>query len=280
MIRRRAIALLPLVATLVAGFVSAPPAQALLDHTFRIQCAYSHAAMDDPIVFPKQPGASHLHTFFGNTSTNAFSTYRTLRAGTTTCQETADASGYWVPALYQDGKLIVPSNVAAYYRAAAKVPSSIHAFPAGLEMVAGDAHATAPQASWITRWQCLGAYVPYGSGPPYCIGTLSMLIFFPDCWDGRRVDSPDHKAHMAYAEPPDAGSDRTCPKTHPVPVPQIQLEAQYPSPTLGWLGGPGTTLALRALVHGPWRLLQRVGSAHAGEQGPLPHHGARPVLRR
>ena len=34
---------------------------------FLVECAFSHAAQDDPIVFPDQPGMSHLHVFFGNT---------------------------------------------------------------------------------------------------------------------------------------------------------------------------------------------------------------------
>jgi hypothetical protein len=33
---------------------------------------------DDPIVFPRQPGAAHQHDFFGNTSTNAYSTDASL----------------------------------------------------------------------------------------------------------------------------------------------------------------------------------------------------------
>ena len=48
-------------------------------------CRYSHQAPDDPIVFPGQPGLSHLHTFAGNTSTNAFSSFGSLRSSGTTC---------------------------------------------------------------------------------------------------------------------------------------------------------------------------------------------------
>ena len=33
---------------------------------FVVQCTLSHAEYDDPIVYPDQPGMSHLHTFFGN----------------------------------------------------------------------------------------------------------------------------------------------------------------------------------------------------------------------
>jgi hypothetical protein len=37
----------------------------------RTACQFSHMAFDDPIVYPGQPGKSHLHVFFGNTGTNA-----------------------------------------------------------------------------------------------------------------------------------------------------------------------------------------------------------------
>jgi hypothetical protein len=50
-------------------------------------------------VYPKQPGASHLHDFFGNTTTNAFSTYAGMLAGGTNCQEPGDTAAYWAPAL-------------------------------------------------------------------------------------------------------------------------------------------------------------------------------------
>src|SRR5215210_801771 len=38
---------------------------------FATLCRFSHQAPDDPIVFPGQAGKSHLHTFFGNTTTSA-----------------------------------------------------------------------------------------------------------------------------------------------------------------------------------------------------------------
>lgn len=48
---------------------------------FVVRCGYSHSLPDDPIVFPGQQGASHLHDFFGNTATDAFSTQASLLAG-------------------------------------------------------------------------------------------------------------------------------------------------------------------------------------------------------
>src|SRR5205085_7645155 len=68
---------------------------------FRISCDFSHMANDDPIVFPNQPGRSHLHTFFGNTGTNAFSTADSIATtGNSTCRGgTANRSAYWVPSM-------------------------------------------------------------------------------------------------------------------------------------------------------------------------------------
>lgn len=28
---------------------------------------------------------------------------------------------------------------------------------------------------------------------------LELHVTFPDCWDGVRLDSPDHRSHMAYS---------------------------------------------------------------------------------
>src|SRR6478752_5197313 len=72
--------------------------------TFRIPCAYSHMAYDDPIVFAGSPGASHLHVFFGNTSVDANSTQQSLDAGGSTCRGgTANRSAYWMPAMIDTG---------------------------------------------------------------------------------------------------------------------------------------------------------------------------------
>ena len=85
-----------------------------------VSCTYSHSLNDDPIVFPGQVGVSHLHDFTGARTTNAFSTFTSLRAGGTTCAMPGDKSAYWVPALYEDGVRILPQapsgNSVFYYR--------------------------------------------------------------------------------------------------------------------------------------------------------------------
>ena len=47
---------------------------------FRFICGPSHEAYDDPVVFPGQPGKSHLHQFWGNSQANGNSTYESLRS--------------------------------------------------------------------------------------------------------------------------------------------------------------------------------------------------------
>jgi hypothetical protein len=75
---------LVIVVALTIGIVplSAPPA--LASARFHIECDFHHLKRDDPIAHHGHPGMSHLHEFFGNTSTNAYSTWLSLsRAGTT-----------------------------------------------------------------------------------------------------------------------------------------------------------------------------------------------------
>ena len=43
---------------------------------FRFLCGPGQVLADDPIVYPGQPGKSHLHQFYGNTTANAYSDLR------------------------------------------------------------------------------------------------------------------------------------------------------------------------------------------------------------
>jgi hypothetical protein len=190
---------------------------------FATVCDYSHQAPDDPIVKPNQPGTSHLHQFFGNATTDAATTYDSLRAGGTTCRASEDGSGYWVPALYKDGAEVQPTFMNVYYRAARHDPGSIQAFPAGFRVVAGDAMATSAQGQRVTGWVCQGIPGP-SETPPTCPANapLTMHAEFPDCWDGVSTDSPDHKSHTAY------GRLGVCPADHPVALPSLTLIVHYP----------------------------------------------------
>lgn len=213
----------------------APSTEALQGVNFVSACGFSHRAMDDPIVYPKLPGASHDHTFVGNVSTNASSKLYTLRQAGTTCHRPLDTAAYWMPTLLLAGQPVTPRMAQVYYRRSTL--AAVTPFPAGLKIVAGDAMATAPQARRVTYWNC-GAEsgVPQSSTVPTCPDTrtnsLRLHVNFPDCWDGRRLDSPDHKSHMAYS------TRAACPSTHPVAVPRISLIYAY-----SITGGPDVVLA-------------------------------------
>jgi uncharacterized protein DUF1996 len=198
-------------------------------------CSFSHMAMDDPIVYPRQPGASHDHSFVGNTTTNAYSTLRTLRAGSSTCRRGGETAAYWMPTLLLNGQMVAPTSATIYYRR--KTLARVRAFPAGFKMIAGDRRATSPQGMQITFWNCGAASsVPASTEVPTCPDTraqsLRLHVNFPSCWDGRHLDSADHQSHVAY---PVRGA---CPATHPVAVPAISLIYRYPS-----TGGSGVTLS-------------------------------------
>lgn len=64
-----------------------------------VECAPPHRSLDDPIVFPGESAAAHLHEFFGNVATDADSTYDSLQLGETSCDQPLDRVAYWVPAL-------------------------------------------------------------------------------------------------------------------------------------------------------------------------------------
>jgi len=85
---------------------------------FRFICTPSHEAKDDPIVFPGQPGRSHLHQFFGNSLADANSTYRSLRtSGESTCTNALNRSAYWMPAMLNGkGGVVRPDYVSIYYK--------------------------------------------------------------------------------------------------------------------------------------------------------------------
>ena len=224
--RRRVSALFTIIAiatTIVP--LSAPPAFATA--RFHIECPFHHRKMDDPIVYPNQPGASHLHEFFGNTSTDAFSTHLSLRQARTTCGLLGDKGAYWIPAVYKNGNLVRASDADFYYRGQTSPLSAIRAFPPGLKMLAGDAHATQLQSTKIVSWSCTGS----GDGRARmrdCGGAfVKVLIKFPSCWDGLQKDSADHRSHMRYSIRKGNGR-RGCPRSHPVPLPELTYSITLP----------------------------------------------------
>jgi len=209
-----------------------PSAAASTVPDFVSTCAFSHRAMDDPIVAPGRPGASHSHDFFGNATTDAFSTLTSLHSGSTTCDMPGDTAAYWVPTLSVGGHQVTPTRLRAYYRPGTKDPASLTSIPAGLKMVAGNSHATTAQSTRVVTWGCGVASQGTASVPTCPAGTLVLHVYFPDCWDGVHLDSTDHASHMAYTK------FGRCPADHPVAIPKLTEDVLYPI-----RGGPGVALA-------------------------------------
>jgi hypothetical protein len=213
--------------------------------SFNILCHLDHVAPNDPIVHPGMPGMSHLHLFFGNHSTNANTTTHSLQTTSSSCSRgmgKLDLSAYWVPALYYKtahGAMPVTSKqqtLAVYFqRAGGTGGPKVRPFPAGLRMVAGNAMAASAQSTNLVWWKCGDLGDPL-AGIPQCTfqRPIDATLTFPNCWDGRNLDSTDHKSHMAY---PDKRG--TCPSGHPVVLPRMTYHVTYP----GIPGGPRFFLA-------------------------------------
>jgi hypothetical protein len=198
---------------------------------WQIGCEMAWTRPYDPIVVPG--GFSHQHDIFGARITPQ-TTYEDLRAMPNTCNRfregglSGDKSAYWVPSLYdRHGNKVRPELAVAYYRVAPGVgPQRIEPFPTGLKIVAGDHMARGPQPG-VVVWACGGGghgAIAHGHLPRDCTiddyPHVIMSVAFPDCSDGR-VDSPDHKSHMAYS----VGG--VCPPTHPHYVPRLSVEVKY-----------------------------------------------------
>ncbi len=212
---------------------------------FRFSCRPSHLSYDDPIVYPGQPGASHLHQFFGNTLANGNSTYASLRTtGESTCSNILNRSAYWMPAM-MDGKggVVIPDWMSVYYKRrpasdseCQRMAKACVQLPRGLRYVFGfsmadHARSDPARARW---WNCDGP----GAAPGHFAtiaeaakgcpagARIGGVLFSPDCWNGRDLDSPDHRSHMAYSTYVGDAFAR-CPATHPYVVPTFTLGAWY-----------------------------------------------------
>lgn len=225
---------LVLIAAIVAlAFAQAASAE---NGKFDIGCAYSHSLPDDPIMFPGEPGASHLHDFFGFKQTDAFSTAVQMLADLrtdphlTTCTEKGDferfpaanASGYWTPAVYWNGQRVRPNHVHIYYRRQGQ--RDVEPFPTGFKFVAGDPMGSKEQQRGKVRWFC----GPVGGSelemiPADCDGHrgIHAEALTASCWNGE-LDSFDHRSHVAYPE------GDGCPAGYPRRLPRLTMHFAYP----------------------------------------------------
>jgi hypothetical protein len=217
---------------------------------FRFLCGPGHLSYDDPIVYPGEAGAAHLHQFFGNLEADANSTYESLRkSGDSTCMNELNRSAYWMPAMLNGkGNVARPDMVSIYYkRRPASDPFCTTAakgcvgIPRGLRMVFGwdQTRPTEPQPENAARFnfRCSEGGRPVGTATPTMVGTMALCqpgqqliasIDTPNCWDGLNLDSPDHRSHLAVTRRDASTNWQTkCPDTHPYIIPQFTMGAIY-----------------------------------------------------
>jgi hypothetical protein len=207
---------------------------------FRFICTPGQVLNDDPIVWPGQPGKSHLHQFYGNTAANANSTYESLRAtGDSTCMTPLNRSAYWMPAMLDGkGNAVRPDYVQIYYKrfpkgssdCARSAPKGCLALPNGLRFifgrdmlnlsgpVTGDFHFLCDNNTGT--WKTLTEALKVCSAGHH----VGAVIEAPGCWDGVHLDVANHRDHVSYTADTHMGY-LACPATHPYMIPQFTLGA-------------------------------------------------------
>jgi hypothetical protein len=239
---------------------------------FRFMCKPGQILRDDPIVYPGQAGASHLHQFWGNTGANANSNYQSLRTtGQSTCDNRGtntplNRSAYWTPAMLDGaGNVVKPDFINTYYKqiphgdpACQGPPDSSHLgwcvdIPNGLRFVFGYNMATGKGGPndlssdeqwflWFNCWDDLTgtpdtttgnknfhsiAEVVAAGCPSGAVLVAQAVI--PVCWDGKNLDSADHRSHLAFSmgDYVASAAQRACPADHPYVLPSLQMRAEY-----------------------------------------------------
>jgi len=179
----------------------------------------------------------------------------------TSCFFKEDLSNYWTANLYfqaRNGSFKrVPqianqfnegdnAGITIYYTSSG--PNATTAFRPGFRMLAGDANRRTSEGLGKNMQQCYRCYTEKNfGGSPYspcmdpkwdtehfpkqrCVGGIRSNIIFPQCWDGKTLDAPNHQDHVAHpvggpAAFPNVGGK--CPESHPVKIPQVMLEVMW-----------------------------------------------------
>jgi hypothetical protein len=214
--------------------------------SYVVHCGNNDAGIrnsDNVVVSPGRPGAAHhRHDYVGNMSTNAFSTEKTLLAAPTTCTN-GDLSSYYWPVVGLDSRsdgaahrnldaepdadILTPKDVSITFTGSAV--AKVVDLPHNLRTATGDAHgySNATGRSKHVSWSCSGNRTLVTSSYPLCPdGQDTIRTFnFPSCWNGRSIDSPDHRSHLIFPN-----EDGHC-QHGTFPVPQLRLEVTYAIPS-------------------------------------------------
>ncbi|GAW01318.1 wsc domain-containing protein [Lentinula edodes] len=194
----------------------------------------------DPIL---SPGAvsGHTHSVVGGSNFGMNITTDSLRDSECTSMPIEeDKSNYWYPHLYfqtDRSQLWTWAMSCTYYLfndAADGQPNTVQAFPDNFRMISGDmtlrSYNESSYAQQAVTFLCLdfnGVSTKYNMLPPVsCPSGLRAQINFPMCWDGKNLDSADHKSHVAF---PSGGPDSgTCDDpAFPVTIPRVFIEGYW-----------------------------------------------------
>ncbi|KAL6234308.1 hypothetical protein BDW75DRAFT_231244 [Aspergillus navahoensis] len=168
---------------------------------FSFSCLPLITQVSDPIFSPGRESL-HTHVVTGGTAFQRTMGMQTARnAHETTCEAV-----YYL------------NRACSYAPGARECPNGVYplAPPAGLRVVAGNPMLQTYNDSDIAQraisHMCIGKN-----------GKLRSQVFFPSCWDGKNLDSPDHKSHLAYPAIGDYNKG-VCPESHPIAIFSIFFE--------------------------------------------------------
>jgi len=214
--------------------------------TFTTSCGVNANGLfnsDNVIVAPGVTnGAHHFHDYVGNQSNNAFASDDDLANADTSCENPGDKSTYYWPVLRlqngtqeQDankpgggiegnaGKIVTPKQVTLTF--IGNRHSQVTEMPRLLRIITGDAKAFVNgPANANASWSCTGyenrqlkdkyPLCPQGSD-------VVRTFKFQSCWDGRNIDSANHRTHVAFAD-----ASGNCPDGFK-PIPQLVQRIVY-----------------------------------------------------
>ncbi|TRM61855.1 hypothetical protein BD626DRAFT_405212 [Schizophyllum amplum] len=201
----------------------------------------------DPILTPGRV-ATHVHSanraypVLGGSSFGLNSTSSALlrNSSCTSIPIREDKSNYWYPQLYfqwQNGTFAhVDGNAVMIWPdyLFSDIANSTTSFPEDFRMISGDPNLrtfdTSSFAQQAITFLCLkdgDASEQFNELPQgRCSNGVRAQINFPSCWDGKNVDSDDHRSHVAFLSTgPDNG---TCDDpAFPYTLPRIFMEVYW-----------------------------------------------------
>lgn len=214
--------------------------------TFASSCGVNANGLfnsDNVIVAPGvSNGAHHFHDYVGNQSNNAFAGDDDLANADTSCADQGDKSTYYWPVLrLQNGKqerdagspgggtegnagqIVRPKEVTLTFEG--NPTSKVTEMPRLLRVITGDAKAFVNgPANANASWSCTGFEDRQLKDKyPLCPSGSDVVrsFKFQSCWDGRNIDSANHRTHVAFAAP-----DGSCPAGFQA-IPQLVQRIVY-----------------------------------------------------